>query len=215
VTATPTATAIATEPAATATATGTPEETTVPTETATVVPTATEEPPPTETATEEPTIAPTETVTEEATVEVAAVETEAVTEAPWTPGPGLWVADSLVSEQSAEGWTVLDGDPLTDWRTWPGTALPEAELRVDLGQVSWVSELWWLVAIDAPGGRIVVETSPDGETWQLIGERPTPGDPGAWASMPLGVEARFVRFRFINDYGTDQLGGIADVVLLP
>ena len=32
---------------------------------------------------------------------------------------------------------------------------------------------------------------------------------------PLGVEAQFVRFRFINGLGTDQLGGIAEVVLLP
>jgi hypothetical protein len=110
---------------------------------------------------------------------------------------------------------VLDSDPLTDWRTWPGTALPEAELVVDLGQVTWVTELWWLVAADAPGGRMVIETSIDGETWQLISERATPGDPDAWMSVPLGVEAQFVRFRFINDLGTDQLGGIAEVVLLP
>jgi subtilisin family serine protease len=226
VTASPTATATATEPAATETVVPTETATTPPTETSTAEPTTTEEPSPTETATEEPTIAPTETVTEEvteeATVEAAAVETEVVTEAPveeteapWTPGPGLLVADWLVSEQSAEGWRVLDSDPLTDWRTWPGTALPEADLGFDLGQTTWVTELWWLVAVDAPGGRFIVETSIDGESWQVIGERATPGDPGTWTSMPIGVEARFVRFRFINDSGTDQLGGIAEVVFLP
>jgi hypothetical protein len=43
----------------------------------------------------------------------------------------------------------------------------------------------------------------------------TLGDPGTWVSAPLGLEARFIRFRFINDTGQDQLGGIAEVVILP
>jgi hypothetical protein len=151
-----------------------------------------------------------ETATDEATVDVAAEEP-----AVWTPGRGIRPVAWSSSELSPDGSVALDGEPLTDWRTYPGTALAESWLSFDLGQVTWVTELWWQVAADSPGGRIVVETSLDGEEWQARAEQMTLGDPGTWVSAPLGLEARFIRFRFINDTGQDQLGGIAEVVILP
>lgn len=210
---------------ATVTETVTPDETATeppasPTETATATEppaetpaeTVTEEPAPTETATE-PVIE--ETATEEATTEIAAEAPMDEPAMPWTPGPGIWPAGWSSSGQSQDGYVALDGEALTDWRTYPGTALPEAELGFDLGRVTWVTELWWLVAADPPGGRFVVEISLDGETWQVVGDWLTLGEPGAWVSLPVGAEARFVRIRFINELSQDQLGGIAEVVILP
>ena len=185
----------------------TEEPTEEPTEVVTKEPTEV----PTEVVTEEPTEVPTEVITEEPTE----IPTEVPTEAPWTPGPGLLPVGVGQSDGSDQAAKAFDNDLTTDWRTFDGTGLPEALLTVDLGQVSWVSEAWWYLSPDAPGGRMEIEVSSDGETWQVVSQPSYLGDPETWASAPLGVEARYVRFHFYNDDGRSSLGGLAEIVLLP
>ncbi len=170
---------------------------------------ATEEVAATEAATEPPveTAVPEEAVTEE-----PAQPTEAVNP---TPGPGVPIVSSARSEQSANATTAFDGKPETDWRTDPESYLDQGILQLDLGQPTYVSTAWWLVAVDAPGGRLVIDVSLDGETWSVVALPETFGDPGTWVSAPLNVEARYIRFRFINDDQRPALGGVSEVVFLP
>jgi len=189
--------------------TGTPAiEETAPEETATV--------PPAETATEEVTEPPVETAAPEAAATEVATEPVQPTDAvnP-TPGPGVPIVSSARSEQSANATTAFDGNPETDWRTDPESYLDQGILQFDLGQTTYVSTAWWLVAADAPGGRLVIDVSLDGETWSVVALPESFGEPGTWVSAPLNVEARYIRFRFINDDQRPALGGVSEVVILP
>jgi subtilisin family serine protease len=232
-TATATETAVPTEtvtPEPTETVTETATATDVPTEPGTpegasegdggeqpIIESVTEEPTqvateaPTEVVTEAPTEAPTEIVTEEPTE----IPTEVPTEAPWTPGPGIFPAGAGQSDGSEQAARAFDSDLTTDWRTFDGTGQTEATLTVDLGYVAWVSEAWWYLSADAPGGRMEIEVSSDGETWQVVSQPSYLGDPEAWSSAPLGIEAQYIRFHFYNDDGRPSLGGLAEIVLLP
>jgi subtilisin family serine protease len=210
------------------TETVTPEVTETPTETetATEVPTeestpevASEDAQPTEpiieSVTEEPTEVATEIPTEEPTEVVTEEPTPEPTEAPWTPGPGIWPAGAGQSESSEPAALAFDGDLTTDWRTWDGAGLQEATLTVDIGYVSWVTEVWWYLSPNPPGGRMEIEVSSDGETWQVISQPSYLGDPETWVSVPIGVETQYVRFHFYNDDGRSMLGGLAEIVLMP
>jgi hypothetical protein len=172
--------------------------------------------PPAETATEEAIEPSVETAIPEETVTEVATEPAQPTEAlnP-TPGPGVPIVSSARSEQSANATTAFDGKPETDWRTDPESYLDQGILQFDLGQPTFVSTAWWLVAADAPGGRLVIDVSLDGETWSVVAQPETFGEPGTWVSAPLNVEARYIRFRFINDDQRPALGGVSEVVFLP
>lgn len=222
-TVTETPTDVATEtPTEVPTETATPTE--VPTEIPTEVPTEpgtpegaseSSEQPQIQSVTEEATEVPTEEPTEIPTEVPTEIPTEVPTEAPWTPGPGYWPAAAGQSDNSEQAARAFDSDLTTDWRTFDGAGLQEATLTVDLGQVSWVSETWWYLSANPPGGRIEIEISADGETWQVVSQPSYLGDPGTWVNAPLGVEARYVRFHFYNDDGRSSLGGLAEIVILP
>ena len=69
------------------------------------------------------------------------------------------------------------------------------------GKTGWADRYW-------------IETSNDLQTWTRIAKR-TNKPVGQWQEVLTNVQATYVRFRFDNPSGDNQLGGIAEIQVLP
>ncbi|CAA9569641.1 MAG: hypothetical protein AVDCRST_MAG59-3377, partial [uncultured Thermomicrobiales bacterium] len=231
-------------PSATAIPTGTPAETAEPTRTPTQppvdaspvtddetpTPAPTETPPPdvvsetgttvaepgslSETPTPLPSSSPTEIGTD--TSAVAAEESTTESQEPATTAL-LPVVGVRRTSNTANGWTALDGDPTTVWRT---TVVPPGRLAIltlDLGAPVEVDALRILVAEDGFAGAITLEVSDDLATWSAVAAPMAADLPaGAWTAIPFAVPAqtRYVRLVVVNPGDLDILGGAAELEVM-
>lgn len=111
---------------------------------------------------------------------------------PPTHFPAL-IATASSSLSGGEAGRAVDGDPRTSWRSNPVTGA-EQSLDVDLGMVREFGglELRWQDG-ERPR-RYDVESSTDGETWQVL-RRVTNGDGAKDALLLPDEEARFIRVK--------------------
>jgi hypothetical protein len=86
----------------------------------------------------------------------------------------------------------------------------------DLGQTQSVGRLRWFFAVDGLNSGLQIDSSNDQRSWSTV-DKPGPVAAGAWQEFVLSapVDARYIRFLFLNNDGTDQLGGLAEVKILP
>ena len=240
----PTATTVPpTETAVPATATTAPTETmvptAVPTEVATEIPTEIPTAVPTEIPTEVPTEIPTEVPTE---VVPTVTPTIAPVNATDTLGQGTawYVLDDdetttwylaapepvvapvpVVDEPVVDPAASADGEIAVEAPTEIPAAVPAAEpedlaLVLDLGYVQTVGAARWLWTDTTWAHGAVIEISLDGETWQTVGYPDTwNAIPGEYQSVDILADARYVRFMFPNVEQLPQVGGLAEVEILP
>ena len=220
VTPTPSQTSTPTQ-TSTATATATSTQEGVPTETPTLTPTPTQTETststPTDTSTPDPTQTPTATATtggaefeeptQTPTEEIAAAEepTEEITE---QPGP----YDGLRFRQTSnsDGATNLDdGDLSTGWMTDDSDVPAKASVLIDLGRTKWIGSLRWYFGSVA-SGAYAIDVSIDRQNWITLVD---PGEllPEEWQELPVGLEARYIRYTFTNPEGATQLGGLTEL----
>ncbi|CAA9544581.1 MAG: hypothetical protein AVDCRST_MAG70-400 [uncultured Thermomicrobiales bacterium] len=163
---------------------------------------------------ETPTPSPASTPIEIATIAPAAAAEEPTTESQ-EPGADLIpVVGVRRSSNTANGWTALDSDPATVWRT---TVVPPGSLAIlalDLGAPVEVSALRLLVAEDGFAGALTVEVSDDLTTWSAVATSTAADLPaGAWATLSFNapVQTRYVRLVVVNPGDLDILGGAAEL----
>ncbi len=128
-----------------------------------------------------------------------------------TPYPIVRV---LRTEGSANGQVLVDHDPSTLWVT-TGADYPQiASFALDLDAVLPVGDVRWLAAPDQLMGRLLVHISNDGQEWVEVDLNRITAD-GEWTVLPIDAETRFIRFVFLNEEQTLQLGGIAEIEVWP
>lgn len=200
----PTATRVPTRtpsprPAATATRTSTPKPsaTATRTRTPTRTPTRTATPRPTQTSQPTATVAPIGTQRTASIAEVIAV------------------VRASQSPNSTDADLALDGDSETVWVTLPADAPPsDGYLLLDLGQLRAIGAIRWQYGIAGFADQWQVQISNDRRRWKTIAE-PGNGDVGIWYAVDVNAEARYIRLLFSNPNDDPQLGGIAEIEVIP
>ena len=211
-----------------ASATVIPTETATQTATATPSATATSEaaqlPSSTETLTpelESSTPTPTETPTEQIprrrnrTFEQAASPSTGFTEATAQVEPYQAVRIRH-SRNSPSALAVVDRDPATYWITDVDAPPTDASFTLDFGAPVSIGSVRWLFAVAGYGDGLQIQVSNDLREWTSFDE-PGAETAGDWQTLTLHqpIQARYVRFLFVNTSGGDQVGGLAEVEVLP
>jgi hypothetical protein len=113
---------------------------------------------------------------------------------------------------SLNGKLAFDGNEDTVFSTQmkPGTPPTWAWLRADLGKVTELRSLRWLVNEAGAADDFKVQVSNDGLAWRLAAA-PTADVPGEWQTLSLNTSARFVRLYWRNPQLDAQLGHVAEV----
>jgi murein DD-endopeptidase MepM/ murein hydrolase activator NlpD len=108
---------------------------------------------------------------------------------------------------------VTDQDPATAWQVDPTRGA--AMLTVDLGTPATVSAIAWLEMQEGCGAIDRIETSLDGENWQILSPviPVADGEPGVWQVLPANGDARYVRWVVSAVENEPQLGCLAEVAI--
>lgn len=187
---TPTKTATRTRtptPTKTATKTRTPTRTATPSRTAT----RTKTPTPTRTATKTRTPTPTRTATKTRTPTRTPTRTATVPTRQSLSSEGTYgIVRSGRSAGSTNSRLAYDADPSTAWSVDGSTR--RSFVWFDLGDVTSVGTVRWLLTDASPGLSVTIEVSTDRRTWDEVGTV-TEITTGDWQSIDLGVEARYIR----------------------
>jgi hypothetical protein len=110
---------------------------------------------------------------------------------------------------------VFDGDPATVWITLPADDPPaDGFFVVDLGRSVPVGQIRWQFGIEGVAGQWQLQISTNRRRWTTIAALGN-ADVGTWQSIDLDESVRFVRFFFFNPNGDAQIGGIAEVEVVP
>lgn len=119
------------------------------------------------------------------------------------------------SPGSEEAAFAFDGDPSTVWVTLPDDELPtEAYLFLDLGKSTTIGQIRWQFGIEGAADDWQLQISTNRRSWTTIaafGNAPV----GEWQSIDLDERVRYIRFLFDNPHGDAQIGGIAEIEVVP
>jgi len=160
---------------------------------------------------EEAPLAPTSTVDNlEPPVEIQPTETigAEVSQPERTPYPVVRVQRT---DGSANGAVLVDDDASTIWETTGPEFHQIASFALDLDRAVPVRELRWLPGPDGIQGRLLIQISSDGESWVDLDHELATLDAEGWVVLPVDATAQYIRFVFLNDVQTPQLGGIAEL----
>ncbi len=126
----------------------------------------------------------------------------------------LTVTGDAQSGNSNSARLAADGDPATSWVT--GTSKPPktAFARFDLGEPRLLTEVRWMFKRTGFADRFRIQVSNDGQTWTTLATRRNAAKAGAWQSLPVTVEGRYVRFLFTNPNDDPKLGFLGEVQIL-
>jgi hypothetical protein len=156
---------------------------------------------PTDVPTETPTDIPTETPT--ATVCI-----------PPTPTP-LTPVDIDETDGAPDSAVLFDKNLSTSWQTVPPAEGEDpAETVFDLGAPTQMEKLRWLVSNENQAAGMIISVSNDGTNWQDIAN-PANVAPGDWRELPVNAAWRFIRYQFPNPNSAEQVGGLAEVEVVP
>jgi F5/8 type C domain len=155
-----------------------------------------------------------------ATYAAGAAETRKLTVLPPHSGdvpagqPALVIASSR-SSNSAIGSSrkALDGDPSTAWSTAMSVAPWSGWLSFDLGVVSPLRAVQWQFSQADAADSYRVQVSADGRTWTTVAVQANPPAADQWLTLPVEVDARFVRFYFKNPNLDIVVGQLSEVRL--
>ncbi len=171
----------------------------------------------TEAPTEEPTDTPTETPTDTPTDVPTETPTELPTETPCIPPTVAALLPASVQQTAGapSSAIIFDQNPGSAWlATPPETDQDPAQIVVNLGAPQTIDKLRWVVTDPNAAAGMVISVSNDGANWQTVAA-PADVTPGDWRELTLGSAWQFIRFQFPNPNGAAQVGGLAEVEILP
>jgi hypothetical protein len=110
---------------------------------------------------------------------------------------------------------VIDQNPATVWQAAsPAEGEDPAEIVFDLGAPTQIDKLRWLISNENEAAGMIIAVSNDGTTWTDIAN-PANVTPGDWRELPVNAAWRFVRLRFPNPNSAEQVGGLAELEIVP
>ena len=77
-----------------------------------------------------------------------------------------------------------------------------------------IGEIRWQFGIEEAADQWQLQISTNRRSWTTVAELGN-AEVGTWQSIDLDERARYVRFRFLNPNGDAQIGGIAEIEVLP
>lgn len=118
------------------------------------------------------------------------------------------------SEGSSPAQVLVDDDPATVWMTDGSAVVPVAAFVVDLDTVQSVGSISFASGADGIAGTLHLSISADNENWtDLSIDALAPA--GEWQELAVGMDARYIRFVFVNDDALEAVGGIAEIRIWP
>ncbi|HKG27059.1 MAG TPA: discoidin domain-containing protein, partial [Thermomicrobiales bacterium] len=123
------------------------------------------------------------------------------------------ISRGTASSGSDSARTVADGDPTTVWYATGGDA-PLAFVQLDLGRVTSIGEIRWLVADPVAIAGLEIQVSADRRTWTTLAT-PGVGPVGEWQTVSTSTEARFIRFAFPTAADGPSVGGVTKIEIRP
>jgi hypothetical protein len=125
------------------------------------------------------------------------------------------IVRSARSADSADAELAFDGDPSTVWITSEGSRPPEdGFFYVDLGGSKEIGRIRWRFGVEGAADEWQLQISTDRRSWTTVADLGN-ADAGDWQSVDIGAKARYVRFFFLNPNGDAQIGGVAEIEVLP
>ena len=125
-------------------------------------------------------------------------------------GSKLTIVGSAGTENATSPGRTWDNNPGTSWATWRWNP-PSASFTLDLGQVSTLSGIKWMVLEANQTPQMTIAISTDGVTWTDIGTFGNITATSAWFGTAATGEARYIRFAFTNPSRQFMLGKISEV----
>lgn len=77
-----------------------------------------------------------------------------------------------------------------------------------------IGRIRWLFAAEGLAEAMQIEVSVDGASWTPL-TAPGSALAGFWQELPVGIEARYVRFFFANPSQLPAVGGLAEIEIWP
>lgn len=119
------------------------------------------------------------------------------------------------SPGSEDATFAFDGDPSTVWITLPADAPPaEAYVFLDLGEAKTIEQIRWQFGIEGAADQWQLQVSTNRRRWTTVTESGN-APVGEWQSIDLDERVRYIRFFFRNPNGDAQIGGIAEIEVVP
>jgi hypothetical protein len=146
------------------------------------------------------------------------METRDLTPLPSDPGTAptgtlATIVASNRSSNSAVGSSrrALDGDATTAWRTSMAVAPWTGWVSFDLGVVSPLRTVQWMISQPDAADSYRVQLSADGSSWTTVAIQSNPATADQWLTLPVEVDARHVRFYFRNPGLDANVGQLSEV----
>ena len=133
---------------------------------------------------------------------------------PATPSGAYQIVGSSRSGNSLYSTLVWDGNMNTVWQTNASSPPNSAWVYVDLGEPKPIGAIRWVFGVKGLADYWRIQVSNDKSTWTTLGvrrNRPV----GQWQELVTDVTARYVRFYFTNPNLDPQIGGLAEVAIMP
>jgi hypothetical protein len=119
------------------------------------------------------------------------------------------------SVDSAGADLTFDGDPSTARITSAAGEPPEdGYFSVDLGSTKAIGTVRWLFGVEGAADQWQLQVSTDRRNWSTVADLGNAAA-GDWQSIEVSAKARYVRFFFLNPNGDAQIGGVAEIEVLP
>ena len=147
---------------------------------------------------------------------MAAESEDAPADEPTAEPTPVWLPIARIqrSPDSQPGQVLVDDDPSTVWFA-NGLEQPLAMFVLDLGQSMSFSQITWLTGDSGLSGTLYLAVSSDGENWIDLDPTLAVSNDAGWQVLATPMAGQYIRFVFVNDGGSDWLGGLAEVRILP
>jgi hypothetical protein len=160
-----------------------------------------------------------EPVQEEVIEEVVVQAPEPVIEVPTptpTPIPVARVFDDDDLDDWDAQWALFDKNRWTVWSFLSTEPEDRVSIRLDLMQPYGVAQVRWLESFEGIDGRLEIDISLDGLTWVPLNMWSARQDfETEWWEIDVYSTARYVRFTLVNETAELELGGLAEIEILP
>jgi uncharacterized protein YkwD len=119
------------------------------------------------------------------------------------------IAGSGRTSNSNSSVAAYDNDLDTSWQS-TNDSPPVAYVYFDLGSSTKISKVNWYFSRNGSADSYQIQISSDKSTWTTVATRRS-SSAGAWQSVSIGRNARYVRFYFKNPNRDATLGYLAEV----
>jgi F5/8 type C domain len=106
---------------------------------------------------------------------------------------------------------ALDSNPNSAWSTAMSVPPWNGWVSFDLGATTPLRTIQWTIAQPDAADSYRVQISANGSTWTTVAVLTNPTGANQWQTLPVEVDARYVRFYFRNPNLDANIGQLSDV----